>query len=76
MSDWQPIETAPTDVEHVRGLHVYSPNGSLVGFFYWAGYVDDESGRFYDCEGQHVGWESEDFTHWAELPAVSPEPPK
>lgn len=73
---WLPIDTAPNDgTMHVRGLHVYGPDGA---FLYWdaiTGYVDGEGGAFFDMGGDAVGWDAADFTHWHPL-AAAPEVPK
>lgn len=70
---WLPIESAPNDgTPHVRGLHVYAPDGQ---FLYWdieAGHIDPEDGQFYDQGGEVSGWSSNDFTHWMPL-AGAPE---
>jgi hypothetical protein len=72
---WQDIATAPNDgTPHVRGLHVYGPNGK---YLYWeevAGHIDTEDGAFYS-EGDVSGWDANDFSHWHPL-AAAPEVPK
>lgn len=70
--EWQPIETAPNDVIHVRGMWVHSAHTGLP--IYWtadAGYPDDEGDFIYTC-GEPTGWRSDDYTHWMPLP----DPPK
>lgn len=63
---WQPIETAPTDVPHIRGLWVYrAKTGERL---YWqtdAGVV--EHGDFILSDGDGSGWMASDYTHWMPL---------
>lgn len=72
---WQDIATAPNDgTPHVRGLHVYGPDGK---YLYWeevAGHIDTEDGAFYS-EGDVSGWDASDFSHWHPL-AAAPAPGK
>ncbi|MDQ7996116.1 MAG: hypothetical protein AAGC76_09705 [Luteibacter sp.] len=72
---WQDIATAPNDgTPHVRGLHVYGPDGK---YLYWeqvAGHIDTEDGAFYS-EGDICGWDANDFSHWHPL-AAAPEVPR
>ena len=66
MSEWQPIETAPKDAAHVRGLWVHSRRGG----HYWesiAGHICPDTGDFLDHDG-NAPWRAEDYTHWQPLP--------
>ena len=73
MSEWQPIETAPINGNHQRGMWVYShATGEPI---YWTadyGYVDSD-GDFCYAGGDQTGWRAEDYTHWMPLPKP-PEP--
>lgn len=67
--EWQPIETAPKDVD----LWLFEPNGSpqqVVGFFYsdenWSGWM------YRDDVLADISPEGLSPTHWMTLP----EPPK
>lgn len=71
MSKWKPIETAPDDVAHVRGLWVYSAETKEP--MYWqadCGCVSID-GDFIGSNGDNFGWQAGDYTHWTPLP----EPP-
>jgi hypothetical protein len=69
---WLTIESAPMDgTLHVRGLYVYRPDGSLIGWEAWIGYVEDDGHDFLDSNGEHIGWEADHYSHWMPLP----EPP-
>ena len=66
--EWQPIETAPKDVLHVRALWVYSAQTKRpVRWEAIAGYFDDETGEFCDHDGNSP-WRADDYTHWMPLP--------
>lgn len=69
---WQPIETAPTDVLHVRGLWVYDDSGQPLSFDCDTGRIDDD-GFFVDEFGNVHGWSADDYTHWHPL-AIPPAP--
>lgn len=69
---WQPIETAPKDGLHVRGVVVCSANGIPLHFECHTGYVD-EDGDFIDTAGDWHGWSAGDYTHWHPL-EVPPAP--
>ena len=67
-SAWQPIETAPDDIQHIRGLwSVYNKTGEKFWNSY-LGYVDDETGEFGGEYGEDFGWSNDDFTHWMHRP--------
>jgi hypothetical protein len=68
LQEWQPIETAPNHVLHVRGVWVNSAaTGNRLYFEANAGYID-EGGYFITSSGDECGWMPEDFTHWMPLP--------
>lgn len=71
--DWQPIETAPDEVVHIRGLWVY--RASTFERLYWQadiGFVNDD-GEFVGVgHTGDFGWRADDYTHWMPLP----EPPE
>ena len=69
---WQPIETAPTDVLHVRGLWVYDDKGQPLSFDCDTGRIDDD-GFFVDEFGNVHGLSAGDYTHWHPL-EVPPAP--
>lgn len=64
---WQPIETAPTDVFHVRGLWVHDKDGAPLYFETDAGFVDDDGHCFIDSAGNVYGWAAYQYTHWHPL---------
>jgi hypothetical protein len=69
---WKPISTAPIDgTPHIRGLHVFSvADGRCL---YWdavCGKIDTEDGSFNALDGDIVGWDAADFTHWHPLSAA------
>lgn len=67
---WRPIETAPREGIHIRGLWVKTLTG-----WNWQQFMGvlDECGDFIEPEGDYnFGWDSDDYTHWMPLP----EPPK
>lgn len=69
--EWQPIETAPKDGLHVRGLWVHC--GYTGESLYWradCGLVSDD-GDFVCVSGDDFGWCASDYSHWMPLP----EPP-
>ena len=70
MSEWQPIETAPTN----RSILVFVPNADHYGHgVYRAMQVDMGTGRRWMSCGLHVGrdmiGEADQPTHWMPLPA-------
>lgn len=70
---WQPIETAPNDRIHVRGLWVRMRRGGRPDEMEWrqyVGYIEDETGRFVDPEySEDFGWQADDYDRWMDLPA-------
>lgn len=65
MSEWQPIETAPTDVALDKGYLLWDGRQTHIGAVWW----------FEDNERQIPAWFNGEYrirpTHWMELP----EPP-
>ena len=74
---WLPIESAPKDDVHVRGMWVHGPGKhgthDPLYFAQHVGHVDD-AGYFVDDAGNEYGWRPEHYTHWT--PFIVPQPPK
>jgi len=77
MSEWQPIETAPQDEPHIRGMWVFNAQtGKPIYFVADAGYVDDD-GAFVHLSGyDDHGWGPDAYDWWSPLPLPFPQPPK
>lgn len=61
MSQWQPIETAPKDGQHIL---IAMPSGTIVSAVWYAG----------GWEVDHTGSDEQHATHWMPLPEPPTEP--
>jgi hypothetical protein len=68
----RPIETAPRDGWHFRGLEVTNNVSGKTHWEWFMGQIDDETGEWHDVHDNDCGWTADDFTHWLPLPQVSP----
>jgi hypothetical protein len=69
---WLPIESAPSDRTHIRGLWVTSKRDGKPDRKHWCSFVGfvDDSGRFVDPDYlEDFGWEAHDYEAWHALPA-------
>lgn len=65
MSEWQPIETAPTDQGELLGCLTYGDAQCFVVISYWPGSTHVEKGWSSARSGHRYG---KDLTHWMPLP--------
>jgi hypothetical protein len=71
---WQPIETAPEEGWHFRGIWVSNIKTGKSWFETHWGFIHDETGEFVNDDGEDFGWSAEDYTHW--FPCELPQPPE
>jgi hypothetical protein len=71
MSEWHPMETAPTDGTHI--LAAVEVHSNITDTCWWEIHiigVDDETG---DVDSDlYQGWNWGDYTHWMPLPQPPP----
>lgn len=68
---WLPIESAPVEGLHIRGLWIHSLKDGRLNDKSWRAFVGymNEAGRFVDPEyGEDFGWEDDDYEAWHALP--------
>lgn len=71
LPEWLPIESAPTEGLHIRGLWVHSLKDGRLKDKNWRAFVGciNDAGRFVDPEyGEDFGWEADDYEAWYALP--------